>query len=175
MRSIAHPALCGLIPIVLVCGCSKGPTAAVPGATPVAGAEPGPVALPAPLAEAQKPLVIVPHVPIEQRWPAFHELGMKEVTIDTLARIGHDAVPALVQLLRESESPEMREQAVIALARMGPEAVAAVAPLIKALDDPDEVVRKNAIRALGQIGPAAAKAVPQLVDILKHLELNAEK
>jgi hypothetical protein len=175
MRRIAHRALCGLVPTVLVFGCSKGPpTAEAPAAAPVAG-EPGAAALPAPLAAAQQPMAIVPHVTIEPRWPAFHELGMKEVTIDALARIGRDAVPALVQVLRESESPELREQAAVALARMGPDAAAAVAPLITALDDPDEGVRKNAIRALGQIGPAASKAVPELVDILKRLELHAEK
>jgi hypothetical protein len=102
-------------------------------------------------------------------WKPFREWGVRETTIDALARIGKPAVPALVEALHDP-NPDLRDQAALALARIGPDAEAAVPDLIAALNDDNEVVRKDAVRALGQIGPQAARAVPELIEVLRRAE-----
>lgn len=104
-------------------------------------------------------------------WKPFRQWGLRETTIDTLARIGKPAVPALVEALRDP-NPDLRDQAALALARIGPQAEEAVPDLIAALNDDNEVVRKDVVRALGQVGPQAAVAIPELIDVLRSTEVK---
>lgn len=97
------------------------------------------------------------------------EWGLKETVTDALARIGDDAVPALIRALKDPE-PRVRVQAARALSRMGLRGEKAVPGLITALDDDDEDVRQSAARALGQMGSAAKEAVPRLIGILREEE-----
>jgi HEAT repeat protein len=103
---------------------------------------------------------------IPERWPQYREWSMREVSIDSLGRIGAAAIPALVDVLHDPD-PLLRRHAAQALARIGPDARDAVPDLIVALQDRDEEVRKNVARALGQIGPEARAAVPALLEELK--------
>jgi HEAT repeat protein len=117
--------------------------------------------------EAQSQPLAEPYRPqIPERWPAYREWTMREVSIDSLGRIGAAAVPALVEVLTDP-NPVLRQRAAQALARIGPDARDAVPDLIVALQDRDEEVRKSVARALGQIGPEARAAVPALLDELK--------
>jgi hypothetical protein len=117
--------------------------------------------------EADAQRIVEPRRPqIPERWPLYREWTMREISIDSLARIGAPAVPALVEVLTDP-SPVLRQRAAQALARIGPDARDAVPDLIVALQDRDEDVRKNVARALGQIGTEARAAVPALLDELK--------
>lgn len=90
---------------------------------------------------------------------------LQESVADALARIGPEAVPALVEALSSADR-DRRENSARALARMGTKATDAVPALIDALRDPDEDVRQNAVRALGQIGTGAKDAIPDLIGML---------
>lgn len=97
----------------------------------------------------------------------YSEWGLQETVVDSLARIGAPAVPALERMLRHPEA-ERRIQAANILARIGPQAEDAVSGLVDALADQDQRVRKAAARALGQIGPGAADAVGPLLRALEE-------
>lgn len=97
----------------------------------------------------------------------LREAGLKETAADALARIGDDAVPALIQALRH-ENRDVRIQAARALARIGSRAKQSVPALVNALYDVDETVRRTAARALGQLGPEARAAIPDLVAVLEE-------
>jgi HEAT repeat protein len=78
-----------------------------------------------------------------------------------------EAVPALVEVLRNDKDVAVRRMAVRALGQVGPAAKEAVAVLIEAMQkDPDDIVQEEAIRALGGIGPEARAAIPALVKVL---------
>ena len=95
------------------------------------------------------------------------ESTVGEAAADALARIGTQAVPALVEALHDPK-PRVRELAALALARMGPEAETSVPELIMALQDSDLEVQRSAARALGQIGPEANQAIPALLETIRH-------
>ncbi|MGD9646809.1 MAG: HEAT repeat domain-containing protein [Pirellulales bacterium] len=95
------------------------------------------------------------------------EATVGEIAADSLARIGTQSVPALVQGLRDA-NPHVRELSAQALARMGPDAESSVPELIAALHDPDPEVQRSAARALGQIGPEAASAIPALMEAIRR-------
>lgn len=105
------------------------------------------------------PRVSVP-IPVRE-WTA------QDTAMDALARIGRDAVPALVEALGD-RNVQVRRQAALALGRIGPDAEQAVPALSAALGDGDEQVRRNAARALGQIGPAAKEAIGPLMQLLRQ-------
>ena len=67
-----------------------------------------------------------------------------------LRRGDPDAVPVLIELLRDDNSI-VRQEAILILARIGPAARDALPALQQALKDPDEQVRARAITALRQI------------------------
>jgi HEAT repeat protein len=97
----------------------------------------------------------------------IRESTVGEAAADALARIGTQAVPALIEALHDPK-PRVRELAALALARMGPEAESSVPELIVALQDTDLEVQRSAARALGQIGPEANQAIPALLDSIRH-------
>ncbi|MBS0208985.1 MAG: HEAT repeat domain-containing protein [Planctomycetes bacterium] len=96
-----------------------------------------------------------------------HVATLQETAADALARIGNDAVPALIAAL-EDKDPEVRSFACRSLSVMGDRAAPAVGALTARLSDPDENVRRAAARALGQIGPAAKSAIPALIELLRN-------
>jgi len=93
---------------------------------------------------------------------------VREAAANALVEIGLqavDAVPALIQAIRnEEEDSDLRQAASAALGAIGPEAVPA---LIQALADEDEHVRRAAASALRDIGPEAVDAVPALIQALQ--------
>lgn len=99
--------------------------------------------------------------------PAIRQETLQETAATALARIGPEAISALVQALRDVD-PQVRIQAALALARMGPDASPAVPALMEALSDRDEAVRRSAARALGQVGPPARAAIPALIAALRQ-------
>jgi HEAT repeat protein len=96
-----------------------------------------------------------------------HEASLQETVADALARIGNDAVPALVAALSDHDA-EVRAYACRALSVMGERASPAVPSLIERLSDSDENVRRSAARALGQIGPNARAAIPALIELMRN-------
>jgi len=83
-----------------------------------------------------------------------------------LQEIGPDAagaVPALCEVARKDDRPEVRREAALALAAIGPKAAAAV-PLLSALLDEKDVpgLSGSVVFALGAIGPAAKSAEPKV-------------
>jgi len=81
-----------------------------------------------------------------------------------LGSIGRDAVPYLIEALKDDEK-EIRAVAAGALISIGPEAKSAVGTLVRALDDDYYFVRWNAATALGEIGDkAAAEALAGLLE-----------
>jgi hypothetical protein len=74
----------------------------------------------------------------------------KEDPAADLRRGDPDAVPVLIELLKDDNSI-VRQEAILILARIGPAARDAVPALQQALNDPDEQVRARAITALRQI------------------------
>ena len=93
---------------------------------------------------------------------------VREAAANALVEIGPqavDAVPALIQALRnEEEDSDLRQAASAALGAIGSEAVPA---LVQALADEDEHVRWAAASALRDSGPDAVDAVPALVQALQ--------
>ena len=95
------------------------------------------------------------------------ENGMvRNVTADTLGKIGLAAVPYLIEALKDKETG-VRRNALYVLGKIGPKSSAAVSALIEAMKDGDKLIRRNAAEALGKIGPVAAQAAPALTEALK--------
>ena len=81
----------------------------------------------------------------------FAERGRRVLVVDADLRRGDpDAVPVLIELLKDDNSV-VRQEAILILARIGPAARDALPALQQALKDPDEQVRARAITALRQI------------------------
>jgi HEAT repeat protein len=90
-----------------------------------------------------------------------------------LGEIGPDAaeaVPALVEVLKADQRPEVRREAVLALAAIGPAAAGAVPPLVEALADKDTAIGASAAYALGCVGPQAKEALPALAKSLENAD-----
>jgi len=82
----------------------------------------------------------------------------------TLADMGEDAVPVLIEALAD---PKSRFWAEVVLAEIGEQAAAAVEPLTKLAAEGEVEERVQAILALAGIGEPAAAAAPQLVAALE--------
>lgn len=103
--------------------------------------------------------------------------SMHRAAIRTLAVRGSDAkeaVPALVNILRDSESDSLSNEAGYALFRIGGTSIPA---LIRLLKETGGKGRLNAIKVLARFGPAAAEATPGLLMALEssnqELRINA--
>ncbi len=83
--------------------------------------------------------------------------------LHTLADLGQQAAPFLIEALGDAES---RYWATVALAEMGPQAAAAVPQLMKLAAEAELPERMQAIYALAAIGEQAAEAVPALAAAL---------
>jgi HEAT repeat protein len=83
--------------------------------------------------------------------------------LHTLADMDDDAVPLLIEALKD---PKSRYWAEVALAEIGPKAAAAAEPLAKAVAVGEAEERLQAILALAAIGEPAAAAAPAIVAAL---------
>ncbi|MGB3508093.1 MAG: HEAT repeat domain-containing protein [Microcoleaceae cyanobacterium] len=83
----------------------------------------------------------------------------RRASVKTLGIIGADAVPALVELLLNSDNSTIRASCAKALAQIAvnyredPFPAAGIEGLKKALNDPNPVVHIASVMALGEIGP----------------------
>ncbi len=84
--------------------------------------------------------------------------------LHTLADMGKDAVPFLIDAL---EKPESRFWAEVVLSEIGPDAAAAAEPLAKLASEGAIEDRVQSILALARIGEAAKVAGPQLIAALE--------
>jgi HEAT repeat protein len=84
---------------------------------------------------------------------------------EALARIGTEALPALIEALENADAG-VRARAAAALGHHGEAAQAAVAALARALSDNDPKVQAAAAIALGNLGLAGREALPQLIQAL---------
>ncbi|MGA2059913.1 MAG: HEAT repeat domain-containing protein [Thermoguttaceae bacterium] len=85
--------------------------------------------------------------------------------LDALASLGPQAVPRLVEILKQHK--ELRIQVAYTLGQIGPGAAAATEALAGLVADEDFNVSTEAVLALGKIGPAATSAVPALMAALQ--------
>jgi hypothetical protein len=89
-----------------------------------------------------------------------------------LGKIGPDAVPTLIDMLKDMKAEKAWQYAATALKGMGPGAKEAVPVLVDvAKGSKDPLAPLLAVDALGAIGPAAKGAVPTLVDLLRRNKL----
>jgi|GEM_PF-3395183 len=85
-----------------------------------------------------------------------------EIAAWSLAAIGADAIPSLMELL-DDPSPHLKQRAAEALGLAGSAAEPAVPTLVKLLGDSDFAVRQRVADALGEIGKQPDLAVPALI------------
>jgi HEAT repeat protein len=85
--------------------------------------------------------------------------------LDALASLGPQAVPRLVDILKQNK--ELRVQVAYTLGQIGPGAAAATEALAGLIADEDFNVSTEAVLALAKIGPAAGSAVPALMAALQ--------
>jgi len=93
-----------------------------------------------------------------------------EIAAWSLAAIGADAVPSLMQVLA-NPSPRLRQRAAEALGLSGAVAEPAVPLLVENLRDPEREIRSRAADALGWIGKQPTLTVPALIEALKDAEM----
>ena len=97
-----------------------------------------------------------------------------------LGKLGSEAVPGLLEVLKEKTPKNGFSPAVRALGLIGPEAKASVPFLAKLLkpgswDDPRATeVRGYCIYSLGGIGPEAKPAIPQIIELYGDYLKNAQ-
>ena len=94
-----------------------------------------------------------------------------EIAAWSLAAIGADSVPPLVEMLTNS-TPQLRYRAAVALGMIGKAAEPAVPTLVKMLDDPDFKTRTEAAEALGCIGEQPHLVVPALMKFLDNKDMG---
>jgi hypothetical protein len=122
---------------------------------------------PRPKTETQTIVVQRPILPFFGGDDTSSDPTLQDTVASSLARIGPDAIPAVITALSDPDA-QVRVSAAKSLAQMGPKAAEATQALINSLGDSDENVRRTAAKALGQIGPAAREAIPSLIALLKH-------
>ena len=96
-----------------------------------------------------------------------------EIAAWSLAAIGADAVPALVELLNDP-SPHLKQRAVEALGLVGAAAKPAVPTIIKNLEGSDFEVRQRVADALGWIGREPEIVIPALTEALNDSDVGVQ-
>ena len=94
-----------------------------------------------------------------------------EIAAWSLAAIGANAVPSLMELLNDP-SPHLKQRAVEALGLVGAAAEPAVPAIIKNLEGADFEVRQRAADALGWIGRQPELVIPALIEALKDPDIG---
>jgi len=92
------------------------------------------------------------------------DLEPRRAAAEILSRMGEDAAPAAVALVRVcgDADEQVREHAVAALEDLGPPPVDSIAQLVALVDHTDPLVGYWATTLLGRAGEDAASAVPAL-------------
>lgn len=109
-----------------------------------------------------------PFIPELTRWASnLREDENQESYVESLAAIGPSALPALLSLAANSDSPA-RWSALMALAELGTNAAPAIPMLIASLNDPDVAV--PAAMALGSIGLEPDRVIPALTNRLYDVD-----
>jgi len=98
----------------------------------------------------------------------------RQEILDKLRALGKEAVPALVQVLSDSDVQMRRNSELVMISLAGPyekkprvDIREALPALIKATQDSDTDVRAWAAHAIAEIGPDAKAAIPALVKLLQ--------
>jgi HEAT repeat protein len=86
-----------------------------------------------------------------------------------------EAVPVLLDMLKNDRAAGVRKAVATALGRMDPDPQEAVPVLSKALKDKDAGVRAAAATSLGQLGADAKDAVPALNEARKDKDRNVSR
>jgi HEAT repeat protein len=96
------------------------------------------------------------------------DLHRRMQAVEQLARLGADARPAAVPLVRlcGDDDEQIREWATAALEELGPPAPADAAALVELLKDHSSDVATWSATLLGRLGPQGAVAVKPLADIV---------
>jgi len=102
--------------------------------------------------------------PIVSKQLADADPGVIMAALQTLADMGDDAVPFLMEALKD---PKSKYWAEIALAEIGPDAAPATAALAAAADEGPTEERLQALLSLAAIGDRAAAAAPAAVKALE--------
>jgi HEAT repeat protein len=92
------------------------------------------------------------------------DLELRRAAAEILSRMGEDAAPAAVALVRvcSDVDEQVREHAVAALEDLGPPPADAIAQLVALVDHKDPLVGYWATTLLGRAGEDAESAVPAL-------------
>jgi HEAT repeat protein/outer membrane protein assembly factor BamB len=106
-------------------------------------------------------------LPTLRRLLAPEHQDLHVVTFEIIQRIGPEAIPLLVDLLRD-QRPDVRRRAVDELIDLAPQTETIQPALRRALRDDDSVVAGDAARALGALGPKASPSVGALATMLSH-------
>ena len=108
-------------------------------------------------------------VPLVNKQLSYADPSAVLPALHTLADMGAEAVPFLMESLKNKNS---RYWATVALTEIGPAAEPAVALLAEAVDAGEPEERQQALLALAAIGQTAAAATPQIVAILESDDEN---
>ena len=108
-------------------------------------------------------------LPLLRRFINRPNEDLQLATFEIIRRIGPQAIPLLVDLLRDARV-SIRRTAVDAMIDLAPETEVIQPALRWALRDRDSQVAGDAARALGALGKRASPSVPALVNALSHEE-----
>ena len=97
------------------------------------------------------------------------EPGVVVPALDALAESGEQAVPLLLEALKEKQA---QYWACLVLAEMGAKAKTAVPAIAELLANDDAGVRREALLALGSIGSDAQSAVPAMIKALDDTDFT---
>jgi HEAT repeat protein len=101
--------------------------------------------------------------------------GVGGWAVEALREIGPVTIPAVLEVIKNSQKAEARASAIAVLWSFGPKAREAIPVLIKALKDENWDVRGRSAWVLGTIGPEAESAIPGIVDLLSKDEANTAR
>jgi hypothetical protein len=100
------------------------------------------------------------------RNPEVRQAARDALLSHELGRVA-EAVPFLLELMKEADAPEVRRRAIQAWKGVGEDlASAAVPALVEALGDKESSVRLESLSTLAWLGPEAARKAPHLVAVL---------
>jgi outer membrane protein assembly factor BamB len=108
-------------------------------------------------------------LPLLRRFLARDDEDLHLETFEIIRRIGPEAIPLLVELLRH-EQVSFRRFAADAFIDLAPDTESIQPALRRALRDEDEMVAGDAARALGALGQRASPSVLALVKTLSHAD-----
>lgn len=118
---------------------------------------------------------VVPDLITALRHPSDEINELAANALIDLGPVAHTALPELMKLLEDRETPAaVRLRAIGIVKSIGPAAESATDLLVRELNDPElnDTLQASAADALGSIGPAARRAIPALIDRLASVEVS---